>query len=33
MCFVIKLENIQVVIYVETTAEWKQWVVADSESE
>jgi len=29
--FVIKLENIQVVNYVETTVEWEQWAVADSE--
>jgi len=29
--FEIKLENIQVVNYVETTVEWEQWAVADSE--
>ena len=33
ICFVIKLENIQVVNYVETTVEWEQWAVADSDSE
>jgi len=27
------LENIQVVNYVETTAEWEQWAVADSATE
>jgi len=26
------LENIQAVNYVETTVEWEQWAVADSES-
>jgi len=31
--FVIKLENIQVVNYVETTVEWEQWPIADSDSE
>ena len=31
--FVIKLENIQVVNYVETTVEWEQWAIADSDSE
>jgi len=30
---VIKLENIQVVNYVETTVEWEQRAVADSDSE
>jgi len=29
----INLENIQVVNYVETTIEWEQWAVADSDSE
>jgi len=33
ICFVIKLENIQVVNYVETTVEWYQRAVADSDSE
>ena len=33
ICFVIKLENIHVVNYVETTVEWEQWAVADSDSE
>jgi len=33
ICFVIKLENIQAVNYVETTVEWEQWAVADSDSE
>jgi len=33
ICFVIKRENIQVVIYVETTVDWEQWAVADSDSE
>ena len=28
-----KLANIQVVNYVETTVEWEQWAVADSDSE
>jgi len=32
MCFVIKLENIQVVNYVETTVEWEQRAV-DSDAE
>ena len=27
------LENIQAVNYVETTVEWEQWAVADSDSE
>jgi len=27
------LENIQVVNYVETTVEWEQWAVGDSDSE
>jgi len=31
--FVIKLENIQAVNYVETTVEWEQWAVAESDSE
>jgi len=30
---VIKLENIQAVNYVETTVEWEQWAVAESDSE
>ena len=29
----IKLENIQIVNYVETTVEWEQWAVADSDSD
>ena len=29
----IKLENIQAVNYVETTVEWEQWAVAESDSE
>jgi len=29
----VKLENIQVVNYVETAVEWEQWAVADSDSE
>ena len=33
ICFVIKLENIQVVNYAETTVEWERWAVADSDSE
>jgi len=33
ICFVIKRENIQVVIYAETTVDWEQWAVADSDSE
>jgi len=33
ICFVIKLENIQIVNYVETTVEWEQWALADSDSE
>ena len=33
ICFVSKLENIQVVNYVETTVEWEQWAVADSDPE
>ena len=33
ICFVIKLENIQVVNYVETNVKWEQWAVADSDSE
>jgi len=33
MCYVIKLENIQAVNYVETAVEWKQWAAADSGSE
>jgi len=31
MCFVIKLENIPAAGYVETSVEWEQWAVADSE--
>jgi len=32
ICFVIKLENIHFVNYVETNLEWElQWVVADSD--
>jgi len=27
------LENIQAVNYIETTVEWEQWAVADSDSE
>ena len=27
----IKLENIRIVNYVETTVEWEQWAVADSD--
>jgi len=30
---VIKLENIQAANYAETTVEWEQWAVADSDSE
>jgi len=33
ICFVIKLENIQAVNYVETVVEWEKWTVADSDSE
>jgi len=31
--FAIKLKNMQAVNYVETTVEWEQWAVADSDSE
>jgi len=31
--FVIKLENIHVVNYVETTVQWEQWAVANSDFE
>jgi len=30
---VIKLKNIEVENYAETTVEWEQWAVADSDSE
>jgi len=33
ICFLIRLENIQAVNYVETTVEWKQWAIADSDSD
>jgi len=33
ICFVIKLDNIQVVNYVETTVERQQWAVTDYDSE
>ena len=33
ICFVSKLEKIQIVNYVETIVEWEQWTVADSDSE
>ena len=33
VCFVIKLDNIQAMNYVETTVEWEQWAVANSDSE
>ena len=33
ICFVIKRENIQAVNNVETTVEWEQWTVTDSDSE
>ena len=31
ICFVIKLDNIQVMKYDETTVEWEQWAVVDSD--